>query len=576
MALPAFVEVLAAMVQALVALPYFYVKWVLWYFRTWWVLRKAPGPRGNLLLGHALEMQDVRQPKPFVSHKDDERVKAEARRALEASPMYHWGNTYHPLFLVWLGPTRPLFIVNGPAAARDVLGNKGPLRKAALYNFLHPWLGTGLLTSTGDKWRTRRHMITPSFHFEILRAYFEVFTGRTRDLLGYLDKEADGGKPFHIYRYMTHVALDIITECATGEAAGALRDGNTAYVRSVYAQLELVFERIMNPLLWPEVWYTRCTRSGARSRQGLRILHAHTDAMVAKRRMQLFGEAGVPKEDTTAAAPAGSSSSGGGGGAASSAGPSRERSQSMPTGCATFLDVLLTAKTDDGKPLTADDIREEVDTFIFEGHDTTSAGMTWFLYLIGCHPKAQARIHEELDEVIGDREVVTMDDLGKLVYLEAAITEALRMVGPVPFIGRIMEEDTVIAGVTIPAGVEILVPPLAMHHTGANWVDDHLFRPERFLAEGYHGQDAGETATGGIAAAPKKGGKHPPFSYVPFSAGPRGCIGRTFAIMEEKVVLSAMLKRYRVLTPPDQEVVPSMEIITKPRDGQLLLKLTRR
>ena len=108
-----------------------------------------------------------------------------------------------------------------------------------------------------------------------------------------------------------------------------------------------------------------------------------------------------------------------------------------------FLDVLLQA-TIDGKPLSQEDIREEVDTFMFEGHDTTTSGISYCLYLLARHAKVQQRAFNEVIEVLGeDREKpVSMRDLQDLKYLEAVIKESLRMFPPVPMIGRQITEDT--------------------------------------------------------------------------------------------------------------------------------------
>jgi cytochrome P450 family 4 subfamily V len=206
-----------------------------------------------------------------------------------------------------------------------VLGSGGPGQKSSLYTFLHPWLHTGLLTSYGDKWKTRRRMITPSFHFDILKSYVGVFQQHTAKLLDKLDSKL--AAPFSIYPLMTHLALDIITECACGEAVGALEGGNSEYVTAVYAQLSVTFERLMQPWLWWDPFYWHCTLSGRRSAQQLRTLHSHTMAMIARRREVLAA---------------------------------RKRDGGVADGISgkIFLDTLLAAKDEHGNGLSDGDIRE--------------------------------------------------------------------------------------------------------------------------------------------------------------------------------------------------------------------------
>lgn len=111
-----------------------------------------------------------------------------------------------------------------------------------------------------------------------------------------------------------------------------------------------------------------------------------------------------------------------------------------------FLDVLLQS-TVGGKPLTNEDIREEVDTFMFEGHDTTTSGISHTLYLLARHPEVQQKVFEEILQVIGSdkHKPITMRELQDLKYLDLVIKESLRLYPPVPMIGRITEQDVEIS-----------------------------------------------------------------------------------------------------------------------------------
>lgn len=179
-----------------------------------------------------------------------------------------------------------------------------------------------------------------------------------------------------------------------------------------------------------------------------------------------------------------------------------------------FLDLLL--EMVDKGTLTLQDVREEVDTFMFEGHDTTSAGMNWALQMLGSHPEYQAKVHQELDQVFGDDDDrdIRFDDLKNLNYLEMFIKEALRLYPSVPMFGRTLHEDCEINGFMVPASTQLLIIPFAVHRDPKHWPDPEIFDPDRFLPE-------------------NSVGRHP-FAYLPFSAGARNCIGQRFALMEEK------------------------------------------
>lgn len=109
----------------------------------------------------------------------------------------------------------------------------------------------------------------------------------------------------------------------------------------------------------------------------------------------------------------------------------------------TSLSDLLLETSEDGRPLSNRSIREEVDTFMFEGHDTTAANMSFTLFLLASHPEVQKLVQEELDDIFGDDQErpIHMDDLAKMKYLESCIKESLRLYPSVPFISRTLKED---------------------------------------------------------------------------------------------------------------------------------------
>ncbi|KAL0132771.1 hypothetical protein PUN28_000480 [Cardiocondyla obscurior] len=192
-----------------------------------------------------------------------------------------------------------------------------------------------------------------------------------------------------------------------------------------------------------------------------------------------------------------------------------------------FLDLLLeeNAKTD--TPLTDDEVRAQVDTFMFEGHDTTAVAITWALFLLGSNPEHQEKVHEELEEVFGNSDApITVKDLPQLKYLDRVIKETLRLFPSVPVITRLLTEDVKLGDHTLPKGISVALPILLVHRNPKVWPDPIKFDPDRFL--------------------PENSKLRNPYAYVPFSAGPRNCIGQKFAQLEEKIVLSAILRKWRV------------------------------
>ncbi|GFR26994.1 cytochrome P450 4c3 [Trichonephila clavata] len=153
-----------------------------------------------------------------------------------------------------------------------------------------------------------------------------------------------------------------------------------------------------------------------------------------------------------------------------------------------------------------EDIIEELITFIVAGHDTTSAAMTWTLYMLGLYPDIQKKVHEELDWIFGEdvKRPSTEDDLRDMKYLECVIKETLRLYPPVPFFGRQLSEDTTICDTTIPEGTICVALAHVLHRDAEVFPNPEKFNPDRFLPENSLNRN--------------------PYAYIPFSAGPRNCI----------------------------------------------------
>ncbi|GFT97852.1 cytochrome P450 4c3 [Nephila pilipes] len=164
------------------------------------------------------------------------------------------------------------------------------------------------------------------------------------------------------------------------------------------------------------------------------------------------------------------------------------------------------------KTLTEEDIREEVDTFAFEGHDTTSMGMSWALYLIGLHKDVQNKVHEELDRIFGDdaERPIETEDLKDMNYLDRVLKESQRLYPSVPTIARRITDDTTICGYPIPKESSCIVLVHQLHRNEAVFPDPEKFDPDRFL--------------------PENSANRHPFAYIPFSAGPRNCIGSVTSV----------------------------------------------
>ncbi|KAH7726576.1 CYP-29A3 protein [Aphelenchoides avenae] len=192
-----------------------------------------------------------------------------------------------------------------------------------------------------------------------------------------------------------------------------------------------------------------------------------------------------------------------------------------------FLDILLADKDKDA--LLFQDLCEQLDTIAHGGYETSAHAFGWTVWCLATHPDVQDRVYDELRSVLWDGKVaLTLDMLNDLKYLDICIKEAMRVFPTVPFVERTLRQDTEMGGKLVPKGSMVLISPLVVHHNCKTYPDHDVFNPDNFLPE-------------------RTANRHA-YDYMPFSAGPRNCIGQKFANVELRVVLAHLLLRFRFVT----------------------------
>ena len=228
------------------------------------------------------------------------------------------------------------------------------------------------------------------------------------------------------------------------------------------------------------------------------------------------------------------------------------RGEPAPRDLLTLL--LEAADPETGRGLSDLDVRANIVTFIGAGHETTANALSWSLYLLSQDRRARERIEREVDEVLRDG-TWEQGHLDRLVYTRAVIEEAMRLYPPVPFMSRAAIEADQIGEVHIPAGSVVTIAPYVLHRHKTLWDRPDAFRPERFL--------------------PEERGRIDRFAYLPFGAGPRVCIGASFALQEAVIVLASIVRAVRLDLVPGHEVVPVHRITLRPHNG-LPMRLSHR
>ena len=216
-----------------------------------------------------------------------------------------------------------------------------------------------------------------------------------------------------------------------------------------------------------------------------------------------------------------------------------------------LLGRLVAARDEENSGgMSSQEVRDEVITIFMAGHETTSLALTWVWYLLSQHPAEEEKLHSEIKTVLGGRPP-QHEDLAKLTYTRMVIEEAMRLYPPAHTISRTPRADDEICNMRVRKGSVVLISPWVLHRHRRLWERPGVFDPERF--------------------APERAAARPRFSYLPFGAGPRICIGAAFAMAEAMLILAAIAQRYSLRLAPGHKVEPQGLITLRARYG---LKMT--
>lgn len=219
-----------------------------------------------------------------------------------------------------------------------------------------------------------------------------------------------------------------------------------------------------------------------------------------------------------------------------------------------LLDLLLAANraADADDRLSRAELRDNLVTFLFAGHETTALALSYAGHLLAGAPDAADRLAAEVDGIDGDP---TVEDLPALPYTEAVVKESMRRYPPLYTLFREPLEPVVIGGHRVPEGATLVLPQRIVHTDSRWWDDPRTFRPERWL------DGDGEVADTGAGSAAVD---RPEYAYFPFGGGPRHCIGARFAMLEARLALATLARRFRFTDPGS--VTPSLAVTLQPAD----------
>jgi cytochrome P450 len=399
---------------------------------------------------------------------------------------------------------RRSYLVTGAEPIRQVLVEKASeYRKAPIYKLLlSRFLGDGLLTSDGEFWKRQRKLSQPAFHHQRIAAY-----GST--MVEYTERSLNRWQPnstIDVNDEMIRLTLSIVAKSLFDyEIADSADTVGIALTDLLHTTNEMSQSAIFGLPEWVP------TPRNRRVRRATRMLDEVVMGIIDERR-----KLNEDKGD--------------------------------------LLSMLMTAEDEDGNHMTDKQLRDEAVTIVLAGHETTANALTWTWFLLAQHPEIEAKVHEEIDRVLGGR-TPTMADLRQLTYTEMVIKEAMRLYPPIPGIARESLQDTTLGDYFVPKGTIIFISINVLHHNAEVFEDPFEFRPERFSKENEK--------------------NIPKYAYLPFAAGPRVCIGNGFAMMEAVLVLATIARKYQLRLVPGQHIEPEPVLTLRP-SAPVMMKLEPR
>ena len=398
--------------------------------------------------------------------------------------------------LLW----RRSYLINNPAGIKHVLlDNAANYTKTRIMRrLLEPGLGKGLITAEGEVWRRHRRIMAPAFDHRSILGYSPIMTQAAEELMSKW-RNLPAGATVDMAEAMMQATLTIIARTMfssdSDDIVKIVGDGVERYQAEVRPTLA-------DFLGLPE-WFSHRARLRASDR-------ALSEFDVAINRLIAA------------------------------------RVQNVDTGSQDLLSRLIAARDDNSGGMSMQEVRDQVITIFMAGHETTALALTWTWYLLSQHPFEEAKLHAELEAVLGGRSP-QFEDLPKLVYTRMIIEEAMRLYPPAHTVSRLPLADDRIDNVTIRRGAVVLISPWVLHRHRRLWERPDTFEPERF--------------------APERVAARPRFSYLPFGAGPRICIGAAFAMAEAILILAAIAQHYRLRLAPGHRVEPVGLITLRARHG---------
>ncbi|XP_039291970.1 cytochrome P450 4C1 [Nilaparvata lugens] len=402
-------------------------------------------------------------------------------------------------FRIWFGQDLHIYLTD-PKDVENVLTNPNAIEKDHVYDYFG-MIADGIFSSRGKQWWKNRKLVNPTFGSKQMVHYVATFNKHSNIFVNRVREHCH--KTINVLDLINAVTIDVLCEAVLGIDIGAQSGKASKFVEGIGVCMDIVFKRIFNIHFHSEIVF-KLSRESKIFNEHVKYLHSFTSEIIAK-----------AKADRQKA---------------------RKDNKNVEVKTpSNFIQKFLTIQEEGGE-LTDHDILHEVLTIIISGFDTSAMTASAVMLMLAIYPDIQEKARREAEEVLGDRDA-SLEDINRLVYLEAVTKETLRLFGP-PFF---LKNCTLVEGCTT------VVFVYDIHKSTKFWDSPDDFMPERFI---------GTTL------------KHR-YCYLPFSSGPRNCPGQRFANMSMRLLLANVLRNYKLTTHVTDwsQVKMKLDVLQTPVDG---------
>ncbi|XP_060116515.1 cytochrome P450 3A24-like [Heteronotia binoei] len=358
-------------------------------------------------------------------------------------------------------------------------------------------LDSSIVIAADEKWKRIRSVLSPAFTSGRLKEMFPIMNHYGEVLVKNVEKKVDSEESIDMKDIFGAYSLDVITSTSFSINVDSMNNPNDPFIMHIKKLLKFSF---LSPLII------------------LIVLFPFLTPLLEKIRVTLMPESFINFfRDVVKKI-------------------KKDRQKNDHKNRVDFLQLMMDSQVSNDaseeapayKALTDKEIITQATVFIFAGYETTSSSLNFLSYCLATHPDVQQRLQEEIDEALPGQATPTYDAVLQMEYLDMVVNETLRLYPPGGRIERVCKKTVEINGVTIPEGTVIVIPAYVLHRDPEYWLEPDEFRPERFSKENKEFMD--------------------PYTFLPFGAGPRNCIGMRFALLSLKVAVVVLLQKFSFRT----------------------------